>query len=147
MSTEIENEVVVCKADELNNGKRKLVAIRRMNIVVLKSNDKLYAFNNMCPHQGAPLEFGSISGAMQSSDAHQYEYGCHNEIVRCPLHGWGFNMETGQSLFSDKLKIRAYKVREENGVILLSVKGNLENVRVTDVQEVCGSAEPKVKVQ
>lgn len=147
MTTEIENEVVVCRADELANGRRKLVSIRRLSIVVLKSDDRLYAFNSLCPHQGAPLEFGSVSGTMMPSAAHEYEYGCHNEIVRCPLHGWGFSMETGHSTFSDKLKIRVYNVREENGLVLLSVNGKQEDIKVTDVLDACESAKQLANVQ
>jgi nitrite reductase (NADH) small subunit len=138
MTTKTANEVVVCKADELTNGQRKIVTIKNMSIVVLNNDGKLQAFNSMCPHQGAPLEFGSISGAMQSSDPQTYEYGCHNEIVRCPLHGWAFDMETGHSLFSEKIKIRTYKVREENGVILLAAKGKQDDVTVSEVPAACG---------
>lgn len=138
VTTKTANEIVVCKVDELSNGQRKLVTIKNLSIVVLNNDGKYQAFNSMCPHQGAPLEFGSISGAMHATDTLNYEYGCHNEIVRCPLHGWGFDMETGHSLFSEKVKIKTYKVREENGVILLSVKGKNEDFNVSDVPVACG---------
>ena len=137
MTIKTTNEVVVCKAKELVNGQRKVVTVKHMTIVVLRVDEKLYAFNGMCPHQGAPLEFGSTSGAMQPTEPHHYKYGCHNEIIRCPLHGWAFNMETGHSLFNEKIKIRKYKVREENGLVLLSVKEKQENITVSDVSVVC----------
>jgi len=137
MVTKTANEIVVCKAEELPNGMRKVVTLKNMSIVVLNVEGKLHAFNSVCPHQGAPLEFGSVSGAMMTSDPQQYEYGCHNQIVKCPLHGWAFDMETGKSLFSEKIKIKTYKVREENGNILLTSKGKQEDVLVSEVSHSC----------
>ncbi|ARJ39599.1 2Fe-2S ferredoxin [Sporosarcina sp. P21c] len=137
MITKPKNEIVVCKAEELPNGKRKMVTIKNMSIVVVNVGGKLQAFNSMCPHQGAPLEFGSISGVMEASDPQQYKYGCHDKFVKCPLHGWAFDMDTGKSLFSDKVKIKTFSVREEEGYILLSAKGKQEDVVISDVQHTC----------
>lgn len=138
MVTKPMNEIVVCKSEELPSGKRKVVTIKNMSIVVVNVEGKLQAFNSMCPHQGAPLEFGSIAGAMEASDPQKYQYGCHNKIVKCPLHGWAFDMETGKSLFSDKVKIKTYKVREESGYILLSTKGKQEDATISEVAHTCG---------
>ncbi|PIC63493.1 2Fe-2S ferredoxin [Sporosarcina sp. P13] len=138
MITKPKNEIVVCKAEELPSGKRKIVTIKNMTIVVVNVEGKLRAFNNMCPHQGAPLEFGSISGIMEASDPQQYKYGCHDNYVKCPLHGWAFDIETGKSLFSEKVKIKTFEVREEGGYILLSAKGKQEDAVISDVNHVCG---------
>lgn len=127
------NEVKVCKTEELANGKRKIVTLDNMSIVVVNSDGQLHAFRNSCPHQGAPLEFGTISGAMGYSEPHEYEYGCHNEVLRCPLHGWAFNMNDGKSLFNAKIKIKTFEVREQDGFIILLVKGKTDNITVSDV--------------
>ncbi|MEH6907638.1 Rieske (2Fe-2S) protein [Neobacillus drentensis] len=137
MSTGTLTQIMVCSATELTPGKRKVVTIDNQVIVVVNSHETLYAFQSRCPHQGAPLEFGSISGAMKDSDPHQYEYGCHNQVIRCPLHGWGFDMETGQSLFSSKVKIKTYEVKEENESIVLYVNRKPTKVSVTDLSVGC----------
>lgn len=140
MTTKTKNEIIVCKVEELANGQRKIVSTDRMKIVVVKMNNQLYAFNNMCPHQGAPLAFGSISGAMEKTEPQMYKYGCHNEVVRCPLHGWAFDMKTGESLFSKKVKIKTFDVREENGNIILTLKGKNNNVTISDGPYSCSQA-------
>ncbi|MEH7380486.1 Rieske (2Fe-2S) protein [Bacillus sp. JJ1533] len=137
MSTKTLNEVKVCRTEELTNGQRKIVTVDNMSIAIVNSDNRLYAFRNSCPHQGAPLEFGSISGAMDSSEPHKYEYGCHNEVIRCPLHGWAFDMKNGHSLFTSKVKIKTFEVKEEEGFIILMVKGNPEKITVSDVFVSC----------
>ncbi|MBU8879807.1 Rieske (2Fe-2S) protein [Bacillus sp. FJAT-29790] len=127
------NEITVCSADELTNGKRKVIQFNNTSVVVVNSDNNLYAFRNYCPHQGAPLEFGSISGAMESSEPHKYKYGCHNQVVRCPLHGWAFDMKDGHSLFNSKVKIKTFEVKEREGIIILLVKGKPEKITVSDV--------------
>jgi nitrite reductase/ring-hydroxylating ferredoxin subunit len=137
MSTGTLNQIIVCSAAELMPGGRKVVAIDNNIIVVVNSDNKLYGFQSRCPHQGAPLEFSSISGAMEESAPHQYVYGCHNQVVRCPLHGWGFDMATGQSLFSSKVKIKTYEVKEVNESIVLYVSRKPNKVSVTDLPVGC----------
>jgi nitrite reductase/ring-hydroxylating ferredoxin subunit len=58
-------------------------------------------------------------------------------VIRCPLHGWGFDMETGQSLFSSKVKIKTYEVKEENESIVLYVNRKPTKVSVTDLSVGC----------
>ncbi|MFK2825745.1 Rieske (2Fe-2S) protein [Bacillus sp. B190/17] len=137
MSTRTLYPVSICPANELTPGCRKIVTIDSLPIVIVNMDNQLYAFLNMCPHQGAPLECGSISGVMMSPEPHQYEYGRHNEVVRCPLHGWGFDMKTGVSLFDPKLKIKTFQVKEENGSIVLLLKRQPADITIKDWQPVC----------
>lgn len=137
MSTHTLYPVQICPAEELSSGGKKIVEIGSLSIVVTNADNHLYAYLNMCPHQGAPLETGSISGAMASPEPHQYEYTCHNQIVRCPLHGWGFDMKTGESLFDPKVKIKTFEVAEENGMIVLYMKRNPSEINVRDLALTC----------
>jgi nitrite reductase/ring-hydroxylating ferredoxin subunit len=126
METKVESKlksVIVCSAEELKPGERKLVEIDGVEIAIVNVDGKLYAFRNRCPHQGVEMIYGDISGAMLPSNAGEFIYGCDNQIVRCPLHGWEFDMETGKSLFSpDKVSIGSYDIQEEEGSIVLKLK-------------------------
>lgn len=129
--------VIVCSADELKPGERKLVEIDGVEIAMINSEGKLYAFRNRCPHQGVEMIYGAISGAMLPSNPGEFIYGCENQIVRCPLHGWEFDMKTGKSLFSpDKVSIGSYDIQEVEGSIVLTLKRepksiSLKNFRCT----------------
>lgn len=115
--------IVICSAEDLKPGQRKLVELDGVEIAMVNVEGKLYAFRNQCPHQGVSMVHGEISGAMLPSEPGQFIYGCDDEIVRCPLHGWEFDMKTGKSLFDpDRVSIMSYGIQEVEGSIVLNVK-------------------------
>ena len=75
--------------------------------IVLPSGDELavfnvdgeyYAIDNLCPHKGAPLSEGQLCG----------------HIVECALHGWQFDVRTGECLTVPE-KLKTYKVTRVDG--------------------------------
>ena len=115
--------VVVCPAKELKPGQRKLVSVDGVEIAMVNVNGQLYAFRNRCPHQGVEMIYGPVSGAMLPSEPGEFNYGYDNEVIRCPLHGWEFDMNTGKSLFNpEKVSIGSYEVQEIDGSIVLKLK-------------------------
>ncbi|WP_394233806.1 Rieske (2Fe-2S) protein [Niallia oryzisoli] len=112
--------VTVCPAEELQDGQRKLVKVDATEIAIFNLKGQLYAVRNKCPHQGVPMVYGTVSGTMLPSDPHTYQYGRHEEILRCPLHGWGFDIKTGESIFNDAhCRLKTYDVRQEGDSIVL----------------------------
>lgn len=112
--------VALFPADLLLPGSRHLVEVDGVPIAIVSVDGNIYAFRNSCPHQGAPMIRGHITGTMLPAAPHEYRYGCDNEIIRCPLHGWEFDMNTGKSVFApDKVGITSYEVYEDNGFIVL----------------------------
>jgi nitrite reductase/ring-hydroxylating ferredoxin subunit len=116
--------VTVCPSEDLQPGQRKVVKVDGSEIAIFNQNGRLYAVRNKCPHQGVSMVYGTIDGTMLPSDPHTYEYGRHNEILRCPLHGWGFDIKTGESLFdAEKCKLKTYEVgQEEDSIVLYLTK-------------------------
>jgi nitrite reductase/ring-hydroxylating ferredoxin subunit len=102
---------VVARVSELPPGARRIVEIGRRSIGVFNVNGKLYALRNACPHQGAPLCLGSIQGTMAESKPGEYRWEREGQIVRCPWHGWEFDITTGKSVFNPhKTRVRTYDV-------------------------------------
>lgn len=76
----------------------------------------LFALRDICPHRGVPLSAGRI---LQENGA--------EGSVECPYHGWRFKRDgqcskipslTGEeSLDIEKIKVRSYPVREQDGLI------------------------------
>jgi nitrite reductase/ring-hydroxylating ferredoxin subunit len=71
----------VCKVSELENNIGKRFIINETEIAVFKSNEKIYALNNICPHQQTALIYDGF-----------IEDGC----VVCPAHGWKFKLQDGK---------------------------------------------------
>jgi nitrite reductase/ring-hydroxylating ferredoxin subunit len=53
-----------------------------MNLVVIRLEDKIRAYENVCPHAYWPLSEGSV----------------REGVLECPGHGWEFDVETGRCL-------------------------------------------------
>jgi len=105
---------VVCAVEELPPGERKIVEIGGRSIGVFNVNGEFYALRNSCPHQGGALCEGQVSGFLMSPAPGEYTYVRRGEILRCPWHGWEFDIKTGQSWFDpQKTRVRTYPVRVE----------------------------------
>jgi nitrite reductase (NADH) small subunit len=102
---------VVGRASEIAPGERKLVDAGGRSIGVFNVAGSFYALRNACPHQGAPLCLGSVQGTAEESKPGEYVWGREGRILRCPWHGWEFDLTTGHSVFNPhKTRVRRYRV-------------------------------------
>ncbi len=105
---------VVGRVSELSPGERKIVEVRGRSIGVFNVHGEYYALRNVCPHQAAPLCLGSIKGMTMPSKPSEYIWGREGEILRCPWHGWEFDIITGRSIFNPhRTRVKTYEVTVE----------------------------------
>ena len=110
---------VIASVDELPPGTRKFLEIEGRPIAVFNIKGEYFGLMNRCPHQGAALCEGPLIGLAQSSDPGEIEYTKLGEIIRCPWHGWEFDIRTGQSWCDpDSMQARMYPVAVEPGETL-----------------------------
>jgi len=69
-------------------------------LAVYNVDGEYYATENSCPHRGAPLTEGVLCG----------------HIVECGLHGWQFDVRSGECLTVPD-RIRTYRVTIEDQFI------------------------------
>ena len=67
---------------KLGEGEMAAVRLGDQPIVFAKVDDKIYAFNDRCPHKGFPLHKGSLDG----------------HALTCAYHGGKFDIRNGQCL-------------------------------------------------
>ena len=104
----------VCSVAELPVGARKIVQAGNKSVGVFNVNGKYYALRNSCPHQFAPLCLGNITGTTAPSKVGEYIWEKEGEILRCPWHGWEFEIPTGRSIFNPhKVRVKTYEVTVE----------------------------------
>ena len=91
-------------------------------IVVVRVGDDFYALRDCRPHQGAMLSTGYIAGTTLDSGVGAIRYGRVGEILRCPWHGWEYDVKTGRSLFDpEHVRIRRYPVQVEDGRVIVDL--------------------------
>jgi nitrite reductase (NADH) small subunit len=111
----------VARTDEIADGGKKLVKLpafgKEIEIGVFRLGTEYFAYRNVCPHAGAPVCEGKICGTTLPSDVYKYEYSADKKVLRCPWHGWEFDLKTGAHLVDEKTRLKSYQVEsntEEN---------------------------------
>ncbi len=107
---------VVAKAGEVAPGTSKLVTVKGREIGIFNVQGAYYALANTCPHEGGSLCEGRITGLVQSDGPGQYKLLRKGEFLRCPFHGWEFEVATGQSYCDPtSMRIRQFNVEVAPG--------------------------------
>lgn len=111
------NRYVVCAVDEIPPGTKHTIEISRRSIVIFNVGGKFYAVRDRCPHQGACLSGGDVlTGKISASRPGAYETDPSRHYVRCPWHGWEYELGTGQSYFDpERNRVRPYDISVASG--------------------------------
>ncbi len=104
---------VVGKVAELPPSSRRIVSVNGREIGVFNVNGKFYALRNLCPHQSAPLCLGELTGLAVSDEPGEIEWTREGEILRCPWHGWEFDIRSGRTVFQSNSRVKTYDLRIE----------------------------------
>ncbi len=93
--------VKAATTDEIEPGTGKLVQVNGLEIAVFNVGGRFYASGAVCPHEGGPLEDGTLDG----------------DVVICPWHGFDFDLKTGECLVDSDLRVPTYPVKVEGDSI------------------------------
>jgi 3-phenylpropionate/trans-cinnamate dioxygenase ferredoxin subunit len=111
---------VVAAVNEIPPGGRKLVDVGGRAVVIFNLAGEFFALGNRCPHKGGSLCEGRLTGLVESSEPGEYRYSRRGEIIRCPWHGWEFDIRTGKSWCDPhRVRTRNYAVSIEPGARLV----------------------------
>ena len=100
---------VVLHVDALSDGDITEVIIAGTSIAVAKQNGVVYAFDNTCPHAGGPLSEGTLENQGDSV------------LVRCPYHGWDFDLSDGQCVTSSEATLGCFETQIVDDAICVKV--------------------------
>lgn len=110
---------VVATIDQIPAGQRMLVTINGREIGIFNIAGQYFAVGNRCPHNGASLCKGRIVSLVEANEPGSYQVSRQGEMVRCPWHGWEFDLRTGKSRCEpDRTKVRSYDAKVEPGEAL-----------------------------
>lgn len=116
----------VAHADEIEDGERLLVHVGNREVAVFRIDGEWHALANVCPHQGAPLCKGGITGtlsAVRDEERGDFElvYERKNKVIACPWHAWEFDITTGEHLSNTGYVVPTYDVLVRDGKIYLKI--------------------------
>jgi len=81
------------------------INIENKDLFVTMNNGVLYCAENRCPHEDIKLTLGCLKG----------------NRVKCSLHGYSFDLTTGDSSEDDVDNMQTYAVKQENNEIYIEV--------------------------
>jgi pyruvate oxidase len=96
----------VAQPDEPAEGTVMGVEAGTRTIALSRVGGQYGAIDGRCPHQGGPLSDGTLEDG----------------LLRCPWHGWAFDLRTGESAEPHHAGVRAYDVEVRDDGIYVAVK-------------------------
>lgn len=77
-----------------------------LTLAVCELDGAYHAFDERCPHRGAALGQGTMSG----------------ELIVCPLHHFKFSLKTGRCIMPRHLRLRSFAVTREGDQLRIDIK-------------------------
>lgn len=74
-------------------------------LALFKTGGEVYALDGECPHRGSPLGEGCVE----------------NGTVYCPMHGWQFDLKTGECLDHPEKPARRHVCRVVGGEVQVEI--------------------------
>lgn len=92
----------VAASDDVSPGKVHAVEVGDLRVALCRTENALYAIEDVCTHDGSPLE----QGELEDTD------------IECPRHGAHFDITTGKAKTLPAVRpVRTFDVRENDGRI------------------------------
>lgn len=122
----------VGRLDEFPEGAMRIVDVEGKRVGIVRRGEDAYGILNVCPHRAAPVCEGELTGTMLPSKPGELHYGLEGLVLRCPWHGWEFDVRDGASVAGvDRRKLRTCPVVVEDGEVLAGWSGSPEQPKVS----------------
>jgi 3-phenylpropionate/trans-cinnamate dioxygenase ferredoxin subunit len=123
---------VVGRTDDIEPGGRRVFNVKGRPVVIFNLAGEYFALLNRCPHQSAELSLGNTTSLVKSDEPGQAVCSRKGEFIRCPWHGWEFDIRTGQSWFDpDRVAVKKFQVHAERGSQLVQGPFKAETLPVS----------------
>src|SRR3954454_10558556 len=93
---------IVARFEDIPPGGWKFVPVGKFGVGVYNVNGEFRAVTNYCPHRGGPICVGRRYPVIESPAPYQFEASGSDEILKCPWHGWEFDLRDGKSEVGSK---------------------------------------------
>ncbi len=108
---------------DFRSGQPYPLTIDGRRLVLVRNDDTFYAMRDVCPHQGASLSSGKISGTpVPCLPGEEIRFHRTGEILICPWHGWEFDLKAGHALAAPlRGRLQTFPVRIDNDRVIVEV--------------------------
>lgn len=109
--------------EEFPAGSINIFEIGARSVGIVNTGAQLYAVLNVCPHALAPVCEGRLSGTFLPSEPGKTIWGLENRILRCPWHGYEYDLgDGGRTVFTSfKARVRMFRISVEDGTVYVEI--------------------------
>jgi nitrite reductase/ring-hydroxylating ferredoxin subunit len=112
----------VCRTSELLPGEMVSGQVGPIPVVVVRASDgTLHAMVAKCLHQGGPLDKGRLYEHVTAQEIGEYIPEKNCEILKCPWHGYEYDIRTGCVLTDPSRRLQQFNVREEGDEVVVEL--------------------------
>lgn len=102
-------QYLIAELEELKASRKKVVTVNGLELGAFYVEEQVHIYLSVCPHRGVSICKGLVSGTNLPSNVYEYHYDREQQILRCPLHAWEFDLLTGQMLLDPKVRLKKYE--------------------------------------
>ena len=119
-------QVLVCRSDEIEEGKVRIFSVGDVEIGFLRHKGGCVAYRNVCPHQGGPVCDGMLMPQIEDViDGNGLFVGQNFKEddlhIVCPWHGYEFKITTGEHAVDPNIRLKKYPVVERGGDVYVEL--------------------------
>ncbi|MEJ2230863.1 MAG: Rieske 2Fe-2S domain-containing protein [Nitrospirales bacterium] len=96
----------VSKLEDIPKGKGRVIKVEGKKLAIFRIDDRCFAINDICPHQGASLGKGTLKGF----------------VVSCPWHHQQFDIRSGFGPDGGGYCVVSYDVMVDKGNVFVCLK-------------------------
>ncbi len=116
----------VGRADEFNEGERRVVVCGEKEIGVFKVDGEFYAWHNRCGHLGGPVCQGRVLKRVleplaDDKTSYSFQFDESETHIICPWHGYEFSIKTGLHPGNSRFRLHKADIEVRDGDIYVSV--------------------------
>ena len=97
--------VRAARIEEVPPGSARVVVVQGVPVALFNVAGRFHAVSNVCLHRGGPIGEGSLDGS----------------VVTCPLHGWEYDVRTGENTTNPVARLRTFPVHLEGDEVFVGV--------------------------
>ena len=96
----------VCKESDIPDNGKYAAFVLDEEVLIVRTNGKIYAIRDCCSHQDFPLAHGILKG----------------KVIKCKAHGAEFDLETGKALCAPaNVPVDVFPVEVRDGVVYVDI--------------------------
>ena len=96
----------VCEADDLRPGQAASIRVNGRTLAVFNAEGGLHGMEGTCLHQKANLAAGTL----------------HGPILECAMHGWEYDVRTGECLTLPGTKLELHPIKVDAGKVWIGLE-------------------------